>query len=200
MIVDKEAVVGYKNKAEKEKEFGPIRDKYKEIQRKISIKNPKRYGGNRDEKPLGNELDFLALNKEGDIYLIELKHGTNTSGIYLSPLQIGLYYEIFDKFARLPNSQKVDKLSNLQKRVLEMFKQRQEIGLINSNWTVPKISEKNKIVPVLIVAEPNHKSSAKEKFNEILDICREDLGADFLKNIRIYDYTTEKGLVFWDRQ
>lgn len=197
VIVDKEVVVGYDDKAEREREFGPIKDKYKEIQKKILIKNPKRYGSKLDEKSLGNKLDFLALNKNGDIYLIELKHGTNTSGIYLSPLQIGLYYEIFDKFARLPNSQKDNKLSKLQKNVLSMLKQKQEIGLINPNWKVPKFS--GKIVPVLTVADPNPRSSAKEKFAEILNICRENLGAEFLKNTKTFDYITDKDLVSWDR-
>lgn len=186
VIVDKEAVVGYDDEDEKEKEFKPIREKYHIIQKKISNGNPKSYGSKRGNESLGNELDFLALNKKGDICLIELKHGTNTSGIYLSPLQIGLYYDIFDKF------------SDLQESVLRMLKQKQEMGLINPNWEVPEFS--GKIVPVLIVAEPNHRSSAKEKFYGVLKICRENLGDDFLKNIKMYDYTMDKGLVSWDRQ
>jgi len=88
VIVDKEAVIGYADTGEKNKIYGKIREGYKKLQKSISEKDAKQYGRNIDKKSIGNELDFLALDKEGNILLIEYKHGTNTSGIYLSPLQI----------------------------------------------------------------------------------------------------------------
>jgi len=82
VIIDKEAVVGYLNQKEKDTEFQKFQPKYKQLQKDISLKNSKRFGKNNDKKPVGNELDFLALDKNGNILLIEYKHGTNTSGIY----------------------------------------------------------------------------------------------------------------------
>lgn len=121
VIIDKEAVVGYLNQKEKDTAFNKIQTKYKQFQKDISEKNSKRYGKNVEKKAVGNELDFLALDKNGNILLIEYKHGTNTSGIYLSPIQIGMYYDIFTNFPR----------KDLENAVFEMLTQKQKIGLIS---------------------------------------------------------------------
>ena len=44
VIIDKEAVIGYKNQQEKSKLYGKIREKYKILQKDISQINAKRYG------------------------------------------------------------------------------------------------------------------------------------------------------------
>jgi hypothetical protein len=185
VIIDKEAVIGHDNQSEKDKIFGSIQAEYKRLQKDISILNSERYGKNLEKKSIGNELDFLALDKEGNILLIEYKHGTNTSGIYLSPLQIGLYYDVFKKFA----------FDELSKSVLEMLKQKQKIGLINPGWAVP--SKINNIIPVLIISEYNYNSIAQQKFKEILNFIREKKGDDFLSNLRSYNFTKENGLTEW---
>ncbi|MEA3494807.1 MAG: hypothetical protein U9R42_02105, partial [Bacteroidota bacterium] len=149
VIIDKEAVVGYLNQKEKDTVFKKILPKYKQFQHDISAKNSKRYGKDIEKKSVGNELDFLALDKNGNILLIEYKHGTNTSGIYLSPIQIGMYYDIFTNFPR----------KDLEKAVFEMLIQKQKIGLICPNWVIPK--KIKDIIPVLIISEYNYKSSAK---------------------------------------
>lgn len=186
VIIDKEVVIGYANTNEKQEKFSVgIQKKYKELQKEISSLNSKLYGVDLDKKAIGNELDFLALDKEGNILLIEYKHGTNTSGIYLSPLQIGVYYDIFNGFLR----------SDLEKSVFEMLAQKQEIGLINPKWVKPlKIKD---IIPVLVVSEYNYNSSAKEKYDQILSFMRKKQGQAFLKNIRTYNFTEKNGLAKW---
>lgn len=186
IIIDKEAVVGYEDEEEKSRIYRPIRQEYEELKRKLSEIDSKKYGSKRGEESIGNELDFLALNKNGDIMLIEFKHGTNTSGIYLSPLQIGLYYDFFS----MPQLQ-----SSFSQAVTEMLSQKQRIGLINPDWKIPKLS--GKLIPVLIVSYPNSKSSAMAKLESVLEICREEKGKDFLKDFRAYSYTSEDGLKPW---
>jgi len=185
VIVDKEAVVGYDNQAAKDELFGNIQSKYKSLQKEISTFDAKSFGQNLEQKAIGNELDFLALDKEGNILLIEYKHGTNTSGIYLSPLQIGLYYEIFTS---LPKKE-------LDEAVIEMLEQKKRIGLINPKWKTPE--KINGIIPVLIISEYNNRSSAKDKFQEILNFSRSQLGDNFLDNLKTYNYTSSKGLTSW---
>jgi len=185
VIIDKEAVIGYSNKAEKESLFGSIQQKYKQLQREISILNPERYGKDLEKKAIGNELDFLALDKDGNILLIEYKHGTNTSGIYLSPLQIGLYNDIFTSFPK----------KELEIAVFEMLEQKQKIGLINPNWKKPNCIKE--IIPVLIISEFNYKSSAKTKFEEILQFTRKQLGSSFLNNLQTFNFTLKNGLSNW---
>ena len=185
VVVDKEAVVGYLNQKEKDTEFHKFQPRYKQLQKDISLKNSKRYGKNNDKKSVGNELDFLALDKNGNILLIEYKHGTNTSGIYLSPIQIGMYYDIFSNLPR----------KDLENAVFEMLIQKQKLGLICPNWVIPeKIKD---IIPVLIISEYNYKSSAKIKFDEILTFSRKQLGSNFLNNLLMYNYTEPKGLLKW---
>lgn len=185
VIIDKEAVIGYSNQAEKDNILGNIQQKYKQLQRKISLLNPERYGKDLEKKAIGNEVDFLALDKEGNILLIEYKHGTNTSGIYLSPLQIGMYNDIFTYFPK----------KELEFAVFEMLEQKQKIGLINPNWRKPNCIKD--IIPVLIISEFNYKSSAKIKYDEILQLTRKQLGSSFLNNLQTFNFTTKNGLSKW---
>lgn len=184
VIIDKEAVVGYKDMLEKDKYYGKIRQRYKELQKGLSQKNAKRFGKDLEKKAIGNELDFLALDKQGNLLLIEYKHGTNNSGIYLTPLQIGMYCELF---CQLPRKE-------LENSVSEMLAQKKKIGLINPKWKSPGIKD---IVPVLIISEYNYRSSAKIKYQEVLDYVRAKKGGAFLAKIKTYNYTTENGLQAW---
>jgi hypothetical protein len=185
VVIDKEVVIGYENEQEKDKLYEKnIREKYKILQKDISHKNAKRYGRDLNEKAIGNELDFLALDKQGKLLLIEYKHGTNTSGIYLSPLQIGMYFDVFNQFPR----------AELEKSVFEMLEQKKRIGLINPKWNAPDIKD---IVPVLIISEYNDRSSAKIKYQEIMDFVRAKKGVSFLENIKTYNYTTQSGITVW---
>jgi len=185
VILDKEAVIGYSDNAEKEKLYGELRSGYKTLQKELSEKNTARYGKKLEKKSIGNELDFLALDKQGNLRLIEYKHGTNTSGIYLSPLQIGMYYDLF---TQLPKEE-------LIKSVSSMFEQKKKIGLINPDWgSMPEIKE---IIPVLIISEYNYKSTANKKYHEVMDFVRSKRGGSFLGNIKTFNYTTEEGLTSW---
>ena len=180
-------MIGYTNNIEKAKWFGAIRSKYKILQKALSTSNPKRYGKHLEKKALGGELDFLALHKNGNLLLIEYKHGVNTSGIYLAPIQIGMYYDLFKQ---LPNK-------DLNGVVMRVLKQKQEIGLINPDWPPP--SKINELVPVLIVSEYNAKSSAKTKYSEVLRFIRQGRyeGKSFLKNVETYNYTSARGIKPW---
>lgn len=186
VIIDKEAVIGYKDIAEKEKYCGKIRESYKELQKGLSQENKKRFGKDLDKKAIGNELDFLALDKEGNLLLIEFKHGANTSGIYLSPLQVGMYYELFSLLPRV----------DLERSVYGMLEQKKKIGLINSKWKTPEIKD---IVPVLIISEYNYspRSTAKIKYKEVMDFVRDRKGISFLETIKTYNYTSHNGLKPW---
>lgn len=188
VIIDKEVVIGYADNPERNTLLGPIHDKYKDSQKAVSRLDSKRYGKDLDKKPIGNELDFLALNRAGDILLIEFKHGKNTSGIYLSPLQVGLYYDLF---SMLQMRQRKD----LEAAIYEMLAQKQEIGLINPKWNRPLVIRD--IIPVLIISEYNSKSSGKTKYAEILDFVRKKHGPTFLQDIKTYNYSAEAGLTNW---
>ena len=184
VIIDKEAVIGYKNEQEKIDLTGEILECYKKLQKELSQKDTKRFGKDLDKKSIGNKLDFLALDKQGNLLLIECKHGTNTSGIYLSPFQIGMYFDLFDQFPR----------GELDNSVFEMLEQKKRIGLINSKWNTHGIKD---IIPVLIIFEYNDRSTAKIKYQEVMDFIRDRKEKPFLDKIKTYNYTTQNGIEPW---
>ena len=63
VIIDKEAVIGYEDRIKKDEIFGEFQKSYKRLQADISKLNPERYGKDLSKKSIGNELDFLALDK-----------------------------------------------------------------------------------------------------------------------------------------
>lgn len=176
VIIDKEVVVSYDTKKEKENLLLPIQEKFQQLQKVIAEKDTKHFGTK--EKKFGNELDFLALDKDGNVLLIEYKHGTNTSGIYWSSLQVGVYYEIFNA---------LDK-KEFEKSIFEMLKQKQEIGLINPNWKTPR--EIKEIIPVVMISEfDENKGVAKKQFDEVLNLAiNSKKNLDFLKSLQLYKY------------
>lgn len=184
VILDKESVIGYENLDERKEMTRDLSGKYKELLRELSEKNSKRYGRDLGKKSIGNELDFIALDKHGNLLLIEYKHATNTSGLFLSPFQIGMYFDLFNQFPR----------EELIKSALAMLDQKKRIGLVNSKWGTGDVKN---IVPMLIVSDYKEKSSAKTKYNEVMDFLRHKEGVDFLKDIKTYNYTIENGITSW---
>lgn len=175
VIIDKEVVVSYQQgKIEKAEIETQIKEKYQRLQREISGKSTYRLAYRKD---FGNELDFLALDKDGNVLLIEFKHGANTGGIYWSSLQVGVYYEIFNG---------LDK-KEFEKSIFEMLKQKQRMGLINPDWVAPK--EIKEIIPVVMISEfDEDKGTAKKRFDEVLKEASNAPKFHFLKNLRLYKF------------
>jgi len=183
VVIDKEVVLGYKNMSAKSKYFNPQQNKFRGIKRYLSEYNAKRYGSNIDQEPIGNELDFSAVDRNGNILFIEFKHGSSTKGIYLSPIQIGLYDNIFQDYIYHYKQNFIDDVS-------EMIQQKKEIGLISQDFPEVKIS--GEIVPVLIIAQYNPMSSAMDSFCNVLKICRDRLQDDtFLSKLKVYWWCEE---------
>ncbi len=120
LIIDREAVIGF-NAAD-----GKIASKLKEefysaIKQDVeSIKQNPRFSGWADiSKSFGDELDFLAIGRDGQLLCIELKHGDNTSGIYWGPLQAKVYQKAFE-----------NKIADLSSKITEMVRQKVELGLL----------------------------------------------------------------------
>ena len=76
-----------------------------------------------------------------------------------------------------------------------MLKQKKNIGLINPNWAMNENIKS--IIPTLIISNYNYKSSAKDKYQEVLQIVRNKEGSEFLENINTYNYTIDNDLTAW---
>lgn len=186
VMIDKEVVIGHRDMLTKNKYFGSQRDKFKTIKKYLSGLNPKRYGSKLTDDALGNEVDFLAVNRNGEILLIEFKHGSNTKGIYLAPIQIGLYCSLFQDYIRLHGQDFINNIS-------DMMRQKKELGLTSPDF--PEVKLSGKIVPVLIIAKYKPRSSALKTFCSVLQICREKLKDNaFLSELKVYEYDELKKL------
>lgn len=186
VVVDKEAVVGYQNMLVKAKYFDKQREKFRAIKKHLSEIDAKRYGSNIGNEALGNELDFVAVNRDGKILFIEFKHGSSTKGIYLSPIQIGLYCSIFQDYINYCKQ-------NFINDVGEMIKQKKDMNLISPDF--PEVKLSGEVVPLLIIAKYNPRSSAIDKFSSVLKICGEELKDDaFLSKLEVYQYDEYKKL------
>jgi len=187
VVIDKEAVVGYKNMEIKAKYFDRQREKFKAIKQHLSEFDAKRYGRNIGQEALGNELDFLAVDRSGKVLFIEFKHGSSTKGIYLSPIQIGLYCSIFQDYIDLYKHSFIDDIG-------DMIKQKKDLELISRDF--PEVKPSGDIVPMLIIAEYNSRSSSLDSFRNVLQICREELEDDaFLSDLKVYEYDEGQKLI-----
>lgn len=120
LIIDREAVIGF-NAADGKIASKLKEDFYSAIKQEIeSIKqNPDFSGWGDLTKSFGDELDFLAIGRDGQLLCIELKHGNNTSGIYWGPLQATVYQKAFE-----------EKVAEMSKSIIKMVQQKIELGLL----------------------------------------------------------------------
>lgn len=188
LIIDKEAIIGYANNTEREEVFNSLQQPFIKLLKLLSESSSKcdnkGFGKNLEKKALGGELDFIALDKNGNILLIEYKNCLNSNGIYLSPIQIGFYEKLFVSLDR----------EKFEIALKEMLQQKQCMGLLPKEWTIPEFS--GNIIPWLVISNHNENSNYKNKLEEVLDIIRtkSDNNESFLQNLQVYNYTSENGL------
>lgn len=160
VIFDRECVIGFSNTIEKNNLFDPIAEKFGNMRTNLQVSNPKKYGKPLSKK-FGNELDFLAFDIELNLHCIELKHGSNTSGIYWGPLQIAVYKELFNHCG----------LSSLFEDIKILVSQKADLNLLPKE-TKSFFQNKNcfnSIISHLLIGKPNYKSSCWDTMKEVIN-------------------------------
>lgn len=161
-IIDKEFVLGFINRKAKDDWNKEIK---KEIQKCLSA-FVKEYNGRlpreirERQRDHYDEVDFLALNWDGDIIIMELKQN-DPSKTAFSPIQLGSYYRQFKKF--LEEDKENDYMS-VYKNIRIMIEQKISLGMIKipDGQTLPsKLT--GVIKAYLIVGENNTISSEQKK-------------------------------------
>ena len=179
LIIEREAVLGFDESNEKTKFYEIMKAKYGSIQLKFRKDDAKKWGKEDLIKSVGDELDFLAIGPDKQLLCIELKYGSNTSGIYWGPLQVSVYKDAFHAVA-----------SSISDDIKHLVKQKICLGLLPAEATkwLPdgKFEEVNAIVAI---AGFNNKSSSWQKMSEVqneLGACKvsvakvEDNGRDLM--------------------
>lgn len=168
IIIDKEFVLGFKDDATKAKWNG-------EIAAKLEGEIEQFRQGYKGELPKQikneyGEFDFLALNKKGDILIMELKQN-DPSKTALSPIQVCFYYRQLEKFLK-------SNLDDVYTSIKSLVEQKQKLGLVHSNFTFPNKLSGN-IVPCVIVGEEGGLSD---------EMCKRysEAKGKFLSNLKAY--------------
>ena len=125
VIFDKELVIGYEYSDTKWDVTRKLKQKYEDIASELQKRgeNASKTGKRtypQNIKIAGDELDFVGLNKNGDIVLLELKRFEDTPKIYLCPMQIGLYDDILKKHY-------ADHFNDFGNTVIEMIWQKRNL-------------------------------------------------------------------------
>lgn len=148
IIIDKELVIGFKDKETKERILGQINAELKNL-----LENkfrPSLESLRNNVATTYGKVDFLGLSWDGDLIIMELK-GDDPRKTFTSPIQVGFYQRLL--------SQVLEEYSDLYKNIYSMLKQKVDLGLviIPEGRSIPK-SLSGKIKSWLIVGEEKNLS------------------------------------------
>ncbi len=158
LVVDREVVIEFDNDQEKVALLSGLTRPYLDIRDSLRQEAPGLWGTPDPSDSFGDELDFLALGPNGDLICIELKHGSNTSGIYWGPLQVAVYVDEF-KWA----------LRDISEDVNRLVKQKVILGLLPSDAELRlPVSEGASVRGILAVADPDDRRSCWARLTELM--------------------------------
>lgn len=157
LFVDRECVIGFNNTDERQAFYERIRTRHQGVRDRLQQADPAVWGAP-DGKVLGNELDLLAINRGGDLVAIELKHGQNASGIYWSPLQVGVYRDAFETI-----------LGSIRGSLQKLVQQKIALGLLPAAASrLLAASGLKRVEPIVAVADPDEHSACWQKMADVI--------------------------------
>ena len=157
LVIDRECVIGFGDGNEKRTFYEDKLEAYTDIRDRLQEKDKARWG-KPAAKTLGDELDLLAIDSDGQLLAIELKHGSNPGGVYWGPLQVMAYQ---DAFAQV--------LPGVSKGIRDLVEQKIKLGLLPQEAGARVAGDRLTCIrPVLAVAEPNPRSSCWRKLGIVL--------------------------------
>lgn len=157
MIIDRECVIGFDTTPEKEAFYSSQNRPYLEIRRQLQTDAKETFGQVR-EKAFGDELDMLALDKQGNLVVIELKHGSYHTGIYWGPLQALTYRDAFRST-----------LSAITPGIKALVKQKVALGLLPES-ALSRLPDDffTDVKAILAIAEPEHEHWCWERLSRVV--------------------------------
>lgn len=158
LIVDRECVIGFSDGDEKREYYNDIISARTQMRTRLQSTDEGKWG-RAIGKMFGDELDLLAIDRNGRLLAIELKHGSNPSGIYWGPLQAGAYASALQ-----------GKLQEIVPGIVALVNQKVDLGLLPEHArTRLENSLLDDVTPILAVAEPNPRSSCWSKLTEVTE-------------------------------
>lgn len=148
IIIDKELVIGFRDKVTKMRIFDKIDAELKYL---LEYKfRPLLKSLRKNVATTYGEVDFLGLNWNGDLIIMELK-GDDPQKTFTSPIQVGFYQRLL--------SQVLEDYPDLYKNIACMLKQKVSLGLVTipEGRSIPK-SLSGKIKSWVIIGEEENLS------------------------------------------
>ncbi|MFC1765865.1 hypothetical protein ACFL6U_27780 [Planctomycetota bacterium] len=161
LVVDRECVIGFKSRGEKDAFYRPILAEFDGVCERIRAAGDDKWRSSNLNKSYGDELDMLAVDRNGNLLAVELKYGSNSNGITWGSVQVGLYGKAFST-----------QLEFLSPMVLRLIKQKIELGLLPpyARDRLPDDGFHN-VTPVLAVAKAKLKSNCWSRMAEVMDVA-----------------------------
>lgn len=114
-----------------------------------------------EKKGFGDEVDLLAVDRQGRVLIVEAKDGADTTGLGLALAQVGLYRRLFARW--------VDVCSEAASILTGMLEQRRALGLApDGAYSVADPVTPENLVPVIAI-RPKVKNAtvANERMVEV---------------------------------
>jgi hypothetical protein len=148
MVIDRECVIGF-YPGTRDRPYDSVFERYAEIRKHLQKSSPKSFGDN---------IDMLALDEQGNLAVIELKHGSNSTGIYWGPLQVLAYRDAFRM-----------KLDEIAQGIRDLVGQKVELGLLPYAAMLRLSDGKfSSVKAVLAIAEPNCRSKCWRRLDRVV--------------------------------
>lgn len=162
LIIDRQAVLSFANKNDKQAYYSPLKDKYTGISHNLYEKY-KTDPDSKDWKELtgiGDELDLLAIGPNKELVCIELKTGKIDKAFYYAPLQAACYGEAFKKA-----------FPSISADIKSLVKQKVRLGLLPKE-SIKRLPDEDfnvkSLLLVLDASELSLKSKVWERLSEVM--------------------------------
>lgn len=166
VVIDRESVIGYRDNAARadflaqargplEQAIDQLRQSGKAWTRTRAV-TPAQEEASAPQRPhsFGNELDALAVDRQGRLLAIEAKHGSDMGGVGWTPAQVAVYLRLFEAWIE-------DDRAHAQRVLGAMLDQRHRLRPASDD--PPALSEPLKVVPVIVIGGDTHNAKQANK-------------------------------------
>lgn len=160
-LLDREVVFGFASEAERLDRKRELRLPL--VQAQVALAAAHRWAAGLSQP--GDKIDALGVDRAGRLLAIEVKPGTQTKGLALTPIQVAMYMRLVRAW--------VDADEGFAREVLEgMAQQRAALGL--GSTETPRLRDPIEIVPVIAVGTPiSNPRVARTRFGIVRSALRE---------------------------
>jgi hypothetical protein len=161
LVIDREVCIEFLDSTEKNTIMQGLVKPYREIIAEFQGSDSKRWGVPK-EKPLGNEIDMIAVDRSGNLFCIELKHGSDGSKISWGAVQVGIYGDLANKYQ-----------SDLRQGANELLEGKISAGCIADEGGAHERLERLRsntgtVETILAIAQPNPNSECWLRASEVM--------------------------------